>query len=36
MHINEINNTAEEIKVDYSNLEYVQSFKYVGSVLDTN
>ena len=36
MHINYTNNTAEEIKVDNSNLEYVQSFKYLGSVKENN
>ena len=36
MHVNDTNNTAEDIKVDNSSLEYVQSFKYLGSVKENN
>ena len=38
MHINDTNNisNAKDIKVDNSNLEYVQSFKYLGSVKENN
>ena len=36
MHVNDTNNTAKDIKVDNSNLEYVQSFKYRGLVIENN
>ena len=34
MHVNDTNNTAKDI--NNSNLEYVQSFKYLGSVQENN
>ncbi|RUS81011.1 hypothetical protein EGW08_011216 [Elysia chlorotica] len=36
MHINDTNNTANDIKVDNSKLEYEQCFKYLGSVKENN
>ena len=36
MHVNSTNNIEEDIKVDNSNLEYVQNFKYLGSVKENN
>ncbi|RUS69941.1 hypothetical protein EGW08_022297 [Elysia chlorotica] len=36
MYINDTNNTANDIKVDNSKLEYVQCFKYLGSLKENN
>ena len=36
MHVNDTNDTADDIKVNNSNLEYVQCFKYLGSVNENN